>query len=67
MFTNHIYSMYMYKQDLILNNLQQLICHKTKSKQFITKKIVATARIKLKLLKYMLYIFMVKLFLKCYV
>ena len=27
---NHIYLMYMYKQDLALNNLQWLICHKTK-------------------------------------
>ena len=25
-----IYSMYMYKKDLVLNNLQWLICHKTK-------------------------------------
>ena len=30
-FTNHIYSVYMYKEDLALNNLQVLICHKTKS------------------------------------
>ena len=26
---NHIYLIYMYKQDLALNNLQGLICHKT--------------------------------------
>ena len=32
MFTNHIYLIYMYKLDLALNNLQWLICHKTKSK-----------------------------------
>ena len=29
MFTNHIYLIYMYIQDLALNNLQGLICHKT--------------------------------------
>ena len=29
MFTNHVYSIYMYKQDWALNNLQGLICHKT--------------------------------------
>ena len=28
-FTNHIYLMYLYKQDLALNNLQVSICHKT--------------------------------------
>ena len=28
LFKNHIYSLYMYKQDLALNNLQGLICHK---------------------------------------
>ena len=27
--TNHIYLIYMYKQDMALNNLQGLICHKT--------------------------------------
>ena len=26
---NHIYLIYMYKEDLALNNLQWLICHKT--------------------------------------
>ena len=31
-FTNHIYLIYMYKEDLALNNLQCLICHKAKSK-----------------------------------
>ena len=34
-FTNHIYLMYMYKEDLALNNLQWLICHKTKPNQII--------------------------------
>ena len=29
-FTNHIYSIYMYKIDLALNNLQWLIFYKTK-------------------------------------
>ena len=33
MFTNHIHSIYMYKQDLALNNLQWLICHKTQPNQ----------------------------------
>ena len=27
---NHIYLIYMYKEDLALNNLQWFICHKTK-------------------------------------
>ena len=27
---NHIYLIYMYKDDLALNNLQWLICHQTK-------------------------------------
>ena len=26
---NHIYLIYMYKEDLALNNLKKLICHKT--------------------------------------
>ena len=30
---NHIYLIHMYKEDLALNNLQWLICHKTKSNQ----------------------------------
>ena len=29
----YIYLIYMYKQDLVLNNLQWLICHKTKPNQ----------------------------------
>ena len=29
-FANPIYLIYMYKEDLALNNLQWLICHKTK-------------------------------------
>ena len=29
-YTNHIYLIYMYNEDLALNNLQWLICHKTK-------------------------------------
>ena len=29
---NHIYLIYMYKEDLALNNLQWLICHKTQTK-----------------------------------
>ena len=32
-FTNHIYLIYMYEEDLALNNLQWLICYKTKSNQ----------------------------------
>ena len=28
LFTNHLYLINMYKQDLTLNNLQGLICHK---------------------------------------
>ena len=31
MFTNHIYLIYMYKEDLTLNNLQWLMCHKTQT------------------------------------
>ena len=34
-FTNHIYLIYMYKEDLALNNLQWLICHKTQQNQII--------------------------------
>ena len=30
---NHIYLIYMYKQDLALNNLQWLICHETQPNQ----------------------------------
>ena len=33
MFTNHVYLIYMYKQDLALNNLPGLICHKRKTNQ----------------------------------
>ena len=29
--TDHIYLIYMYQQDLTLNNLQELICHKTQA------------------------------------
>ena len=32
---NTIYLIYMYKDDLALNNLQWLICHKTKPNQII--------------------------------
>ena len=35
MFTNHIYLIDMYKQDLALNNLQWLIYHKTQPNQII--------------------------------
>ena len=31
MFTNHIYLIYIYKEDLALNNLKWLICHKIES------------------------------------
>ena len=30
---NHIYLIYVYKEDLVLNDLQLLICHKTKPNQ----------------------------------
>ena len=30
LFTNYEYLISLYKQDLVLNNLQELICHKTK-------------------------------------
>ena len=33
MFTNHIYLIYMYKEDLALYDLQWLICHETKPNQ----------------------------------
>ena len=32
---NHIYLVYMYKEDLALNNLQWLICHKTQPNQIM--------------------------------
>ena len=33
--SNHIYLIYMYKEDLALNNLQWLICHKTQPNQIL--------------------------------
>ena len=33
--TNYIYLIYMYKEDLVLNNLQWLICRVTQPKQII--------------------------------
>ena len=33
--TNHIHLIYMYDEDLALNNPQWLICHKTQSNQII--------------------------------
>ena len=33
--SNHIYLIYMYKEDLALNNLQWLICQKTQPNQII--------------------------------
>ena len=35
MFTNPIYLIYMYKEDLALNNLQWLICHKIQPNQIL--------------------------------
>ena len=35
MFINHIYLIFMYKEDLALNNLQWLICHKTQPNQIM--------------------------------
>ena len=32
-FRNPIFNIYKYKKNLVLNNLQWLICHKTKSNQ----------------------------------
>ena len=37
-FTNHIYLIYMYKKDFAWNNLQKLICYKTKPNQINKKK-----------------------------
>ena len=34
-FLEIIYSIYMYKKDLALNNLQWLICHKTQPNQIL--------------------------------
>ena len=39
MFTNHVHLIYMNKPDLALNNLQWLICHKTKLNQTKPKRI----------------------------
>ena len=33
--SNHIYLIYMYKEDLALINLQRLICHKVQPNQII--------------------------------
>ena len=30
MFINHVYLTHIYKEDLVLNNLQGFVCHKTK-------------------------------------
>ena len=38
MFTNPIYLIYMYKEDLALNNLQWLIYHKTNPNQIINER-----------------------------
>ena len=35
-FTNHIYLTCMYKQDLALNNLQELLCRKTQPTNLTT-------------------------------
>ena len=43
MFTNHIYLIYMYKEDLALNNLQWLICHKTRPNQTNTTSIYSNS------------------------
>ena len=32
---NHMYLIYMYKEDLALNNLQWLTCHKSQQNQII--------------------------------
>ena len=42
---NHIYLVYMYKEDLALNNLQWLICHKTQPNQIIYIKYICIKRI----------------------
>ena len=34
-FTNPIYLIYMYKEDVALNNLQWLICYKTQPNQIV--------------------------------
>ena len=39
-FTNYIYLIYMCKPDLVLNNLQWLICHKTKTKPHNLKTLI---------------------------
>ena len=31
--SNNIYSIYIYKEDLALNKLQELVCHKTQQNQ----------------------------------
>ena len=35
MFTNHVYLVYMYKEDLALNNQQWLICYKSQPNQIL--------------------------------
>ena len=39
LFTNHIYSIYMYEKNLALNNLQGLICRKTQPTKQITSQL----------------------------
>ena len=44
-YKSYIYSIYMYKEDLAVNNLQWLICHKTKPNQAIYIQYICIKRI----------------------
>ena len=49
--TNHIYFIFMHKHDLALNNLQELICHKTQPiNQHTELKMATLTRIKVTVL-----------------
>ena len=47
-FINHIFDMNIYKQDLALNNLQRLICHKTQPNNQPGERIVAVLYLMIK-------------------
>ena len=44
-YIQHIYSIYMYKEDLALNNLQWLICYETQPNQILYIQYICIKRI----------------------
>ena len=60
MFTNHIFSIFMYKQNLAISYLKWLICHKTKQKTNKAKLMQRVFPSKIDLLKGVIVIFFFK-------